>query len=58
MKNRNQNTKLFAFIFALILPILFLWITVFTGSSAFNLLPFEIHEAISPGGASDAYNIH
>ncbi|RZK39760.1 MAG: hypothetical protein EOO90_17440 [Pedobacter sp.] len=50
---KTERTKILAFIIALILPTLFLWITVFSGASAFNLLPFEIHEAINPGGASE-----
>jgi asparagine N-glycosylation enzyme membrane subunit Stt3 len=50
---KAAHTKIIAFIIALLLPALFLWITVFSGSSVFNLLPFEIHEAINPGGASE-----
>lgn len=50
----KQNKKLVAFMLALILPGLFLWSTVFTGASAFNLVPYEVHEAISPGGATES----
>ena len=51
---KTKRTKILAVIIALLLPTLFLWFTVFSGASAFNLLPFEIHEAINPGGSSES----
>ena len=50
---KAASAKTIAIILSLLLPTLFSWITVFSGASAFNLLPFEIHEAINSGGTSE-----
>lgn len=47
-----SKVKIWAFIIALILAGLFLWM-VLTPPSVFNMLPFAIHEAIDPSGVSE-----
>lgn len=49
----NSSKKVLSFTIALALAIAFLWATVFSESSAFNFLPFEIHEGFNPGGESE-----
>lgn len=51
------RNKIIAFIIAALISTSFLWITIFSGPSAFNIIPFEIHEAISPGGSSESFFI-
>lgn len=47
----NNRTK--SLVFASIVTVLFLLLTVFSSSSAFNLLPYMLHEIFSSGGAGE-----
>lgn len=47
------KTKVWASIIAIFISGLFLWF-VLNPPSVFNMLPFAIHEAINPGGASES----
>lgn len=48
-----MNKKMLAIILALIASGLFLFMVLYS-SSAFNFIPYLIHEAISPGGAGES----
>lgn len=47
----SKRTKSLAF--ACIVTVLFLLLTVFSSSSAFNLFPYLLYEKFSPGGAGE-----
>ena len=47
----SKRTK--SLVFAFIVTVLFLLLTVFSSSSAFNLLPYMLYETFYPGGAGE-----
>lgn len=48
----NSRKKILVVLISLVVSGMFLW-AVLTPPSVFNMLPFAIHEAVSPGGNSE-----
>jgi len=49
-----MSIRIKALIIAFIVGFLFLWMTVFSLPSAFNFLPYLIHQSFSPRGEGEA----
>lgn len=49
-----MSTKAKSLLLAFIVSTFFLLLTVFSSSSAFNFLPYLIHQSFSPGGEGES----